>query len=169
MIVFETKRLAVRYLREDDFDTFYELCADPAVTQYMGDNNPLTAEQTRQWIGISQANYAKQGYGCFAITLRQTGEMIGFGGLVYPPGEPQVEIIYAFKPSCWGMGFASEFARSMLNMGFQRWGLERILATIDPANTASIHVVEKLGMKFLYKDVDEHGLPTLFYALDKLQ
>ncbi len=167
MIIFETERLLVRYLRDDDFDAFYSLCNDPEVMQYMGDGKPLTAEQTRGWIKTSQENYQKQGFGCFALTFRQDGQLLGFGGLVYPHSSSQVEIIYAFKPSYWGRGLAGEFVRAMIKTGFERWQLPRIEASIDPRNPASIKAVQRIGMVFVHSGVDETNQPTLFYALNR--
>ncbi|GCE21534.1 GNAT family N-acetyltransferase [Dictyobacter kobayashii] len=165
MIVLETERLLVRHLEDSDFAALQTLCSNPAIIQYMGDGQPLSEEQTRDWIKISQNNYQKQGFGCFALLDRHTNQMIGFGGLVRP-GEGQVEIIYAFEQPRWGQGLATEFARAMIQLGFERWQLPRIEATIDPANHASSAVVKKLGMTFLRSGVDEHNLPTDFYALD---
>ncbi len=166
MCIFQTDRLIVRYLQDDDFEAFHALCSDPEIVEYMGDGKPLTAEQTRQWIQISQNNYQNHDYGCFAILSRQNGEMIGFGGLIYPPGSTQVEIIYAFKEAYWGKGLASEFAYKMIETGFQRWKLPRIEASIDPNNAASLRVVQKLGMTHVRSDLDENQLPTEFYAID---
>jgi len=167
LLVFATERLLVRYLCDDDFEAFYIICSDPEIMRYMGDGTPLSAEQTRSWIKISQENYQKRGYGCFAITSRQDGQFIGFGGLARPASSLQVEIIYAFKLSCWGQGLASEFVRAMLATSFERWQLPRIEATIDPRNLASIKVVEKAGMTFVRSGIDEHDQPTLWYALDR--
>ena len=166
MIVFTTERLLVRHLEDDDFEALYALCSDPEVTQYMGDNNPLTSEQTAEWIKTSQKNYLHQGYGCFAITSRPAGPLIGFGGLVRTHDSTGAEIIYAFSRSSRGHGLATEFSRAMLAAGFEHWHLPRIEATIDPRNTASIRVIEKLAMTFVRSGVDEHNLPTLFYALE---
>ena len=167
MIIFETRRLLVRYLRDDDFDAFYSLCSDPEVMRYMGDGKPLAAEQTRGWIKTSQENYRKRGFGCFAIASRQNAQFLGFGGLVYPHNSSQVEIIYAFKPSCWGRGLVSEFIGAMLATGFERWQLPRIEASIDPRNSASIKAVQRIGMFFVRSGFDEANQPTLFYALDR--
>jgi len=166
MIVLTTERLIVRHLQEDDFDALYTLCSASEVMQYMGNGQLLTPQQVRDWIHTSQKNYQKHLYGCFAILSRQDGQFIGFGGLVHPYADARVEIIYAFKKSHWGQGLATEFARSMINTGFQDWRLPRIEATIDPQNSASLHVIQKLAMTYLHSGVDEHNLPTEFYAID---
>jgi RimJ/RimL family protein N-acetyltransferase len=167
VLVFASERLIVRELQDEDLAAFHALCSDPAIVEYMGDGEPLTLEQTQSWLEISKKNYQKQGFGCFAITSRENGQLIGFGGLVHPPGNntSTVEIIYAFKQSCWGQGLASEFARAMVETGFQRWHLPSIEASIDPANKASLRVMQKIGMHFLRSDVDENDLPTEYYAI----
>ncbi|GLV60926.1 N-acetyltransferase [Dictyobacter sp. S3.2.2.5] len=167
MIVFETERLLVRYLRADDFESFYALCSDPEVMRYMGDGEPLTAEQTRDWIDISKNNYQMRGYGCFAIVSRQDQQMIGFGGLARPARNPYLEIIYAFKKSCWGQGLASEFVKGLLKACFELWHLPRVEATIDPRNQASVKVVEKAGLRFVRSGPDEDGEIILWYAMDQ--
>jgi [ribosomal protein S5]-alanine N-acetyltransferase len=167
VIVFETERLLVRYLRDDDFEVLHALCSDPEIIRYMDNGEPLMAEQTKAWIKISQENYQKRGYGCFAITSRPDSQLIGFGGLSRPASNPQIEIIYAFKQSCWGKGLASEFTQAMLATSFERWQIPRIEATIDPRNPASIKVVEKAGMTFVRSGMDEDGRPTHWYALDR--
>lgn len=167
MIVFETERLLVRYLCDDDFEAFSALCSDLEINRYMGDGQPLTTEQTRAWIQISQENYQKYDNGCFAIISRQHGQLIGFGGIARRSNTPQVEIIYAFKPSCWGQGLASEFVSSLLDTCFERWHFSRIEASIDSRNSGSIRVVEKAGMVYVRSEVDENHQRILWYALDR--
>ncbi|GCE15185.1 GNAT family N-acetyltransferase [Tengunoibacter tsumagoiensis] len=167
MIVFETERILVRHLRDDDFEAFYALCSDPEIHRYMGDGKPLTAEQTRSWIQISQGNYRQRGYGCFAITSRLDSQMIGFGGIARPANNPHLEIIYALKPSCWGQGLASEFIKALLATSFERWQIPRLEATIDVRNHRSSKAIEKAGMLFVRSSVDEDGYTILWYALDR--
>ncbi|QBD75363.1 N-acetyltransferase [Ktedonosporobacter rubrisoli] len=166
MIVCETERLLVRYLRDEDFEDFYAICSDPVVTRYVGEGTPLSAEQTRQWLQISKENYRIRGYGCFAIIQRKDCQFIGFGGIARPSDKEQVEIIYAFKQPCWGQGLATEFARALLISCFERWKFPRIEATIYPQNQASARVLEKAGMQFVHTFIDEDGQPVSLYALD---
>jgi RimJ/RimL family protein N-acetyltransferase len=163
--VFETERLLVRYLRDDDFEVFYDLCSDPEIYRYMDNREPLTAEQTRSWIQISQDNYHQRGYGCFAIVSRKDGQMIGFGGIALG-STSRPEIIYALKPSYWGQGLATEFVRSLIITCFECWQLPRIEASIDSRNEMSVKVVTKAGMVFVRSEMDENNQCTLWYAID---
>lgn len=168
MTIFETERTLVRHLTEADSDSFYVLTGDAELTQYMGDNKPLSRELSDKWIQVSMKNYATKGYGCSAVIDKRDGAFIGFCGLVRselaePPDD--AELIYSFKKAVWGQGLATEVGAAMLHYGFETCGLKRIIATIDPANTASIRVANKLGFMYSRSEPDEHGLPTHIYEL----
>jgi ribosomal-protein-alanine N-acetyltransferase len=167
MQVYETERLRVRYLEDSDLPDFYAICSDPVVMQYMDAGEPLTEEQTALWIRKSRANYSDHGFGCMAVINKQNDAFIGFCGLVYAPGSRDVEIIYALAQPYWGRGLASEVAGAMINFGFEQCGLTEILATIDPQNTNSSKIAEKLGMTFLGERPDEDGTPVLFYQIKR--
>jgi [ribosomal protein S5]-alanine N-acetyltransferase len=167
MKLFETARLIVRQLQQDDLDDFYAICGDAELMRYMGNGEPLTREDTQRWIDVSVKNYQTRGYGCFAVIEKASGAFIGYCGLVYAPNSTQVEIIYALMKAYWAQGLATEVARGMLGYGFAQYGFDSIAASIDPANVVSIRIVQKLGMKFLRETFDEDGLPTVWYALEK--
>ncbi len=149
MIVIETERLAMRYLRPDDLDDFAALTCDPEINLYMDDGQPLSRERTERWIEVSIENYAARGYGCFAVTPLGEDRMIGFAGFARTSDRPGVtEIIYALPSALWGKGYGTEIARGLIEFGLGRAGLTRIEATVDPANEPSKRVLLKAGMVY---------------------
>ena len=168
MKVLETQHLIVRHLRVDDLADLLEVCGDPDVMLYMGDGRPLSREQTEKWIEKSQVNYRQHGFGCFAVVARESHKFVGFCGLVNPSfGKvPEAEIIYALKKEHWGQGLAREVAGAMIEFGFGQCHLQRIVATIAPENSASVRIVERLGLKCQGDRTDEHGLPEVVYAIE---
>lgn len=165
-MILETARIGLRYLAEDDFEPMFRLTGDADSLKYMGDGKPLTAEKTRRWIAVSQENYAKLGYGALAVIDRASGQFAGIAGFIRsedatPPDEG--EFIYALLPEYRGKGLATEIAAALVEYGFRRLGFKRVLATIDPANSASMRVVEKLGFVLHETKPDEHGMETLFF------
>jgi RimJ/RimL family protein N-acetyltransferase len=168
MSVFETARLRVRRLRPDDLDDFAALTGDPIVTRWMDDGQPLSRETTARWIEISLANYAARGWGCFGVTSKADDRLLGFAGFARPPARPGVvELIYAFAPSVWGRGYATEVAAGLVAFGFTEAGLTRIEATIDPDNAASRRVLAKAGMVYLRREANPDGSFTDLYAIDR--
>ena len=163
MIIFETERLQVRHLTRDDSDNLFAVTSDAELMRHMGDGQPLSRELSDKWIDVSINNYATKGYGCSAVIDKRDGAFIGFCGLVRsefaePPDD--AELIYALKKPYWGQGLATEVGRAMVNYGYQSCGLKRIIATIDPVNSASIRVANKIGFVFSRTVLDSEDLPT---------
>lgn len=59
----------------------------------------------------------------------------------------QGEIGYIFNPTYAGAGYATEAVRMMLGFGFRQCGFHRIFARLDPLNTGSVGVVERLRFR----------------------
>lgn len=168
MLLFETLRLLVRHLEVADADDLYAVTSDAELMRHMGDGQPLSRELSDKWIDVSINNYATKGYGCSAVMDKRDGAFVGFCGLVRsefaePPDD--AELIYALRKPYWGQGLATEVAAAMLAYGKASCKLKRIIATIDPANTASIHVARKIGFQHTKTVADSDGLPTHIYEL----
>jgi RimJ/RimL family protein N-acetyltransferase len=169
-IVARTDRLIIRRLRRDDFEDFHALCGDPIAMRYMDDGQPLTADQTRQWIEVSLENYTARGWGCFGVTTREPDcdRLIGFCGFARPPERPGVvELIYAFLPEHWGKGYATEAARAVIDVGFRRCGMTRIEATVNAENDASKRVLKKAGMTWEKRATEQDGEVVEYYAVER--
>ena len=101
--------------------------------------------------------------------------MIGYCGLTEFPGtdgRPEIVIGFRFALGSWRRGYATESAVAVRDYAFRTLRIPRLIAIIDPGNTASIRVVEKLGVTY-EKDVMLPGYdyPDRMYAMrrpDKL-
>jgi ribosomal-protein-alanine N-acetyltransferase len=84
------------------------------------------------------------------------------------------EVVYHLAKSYWGQGLATEIARASLRYGFEENKFERIVAIAKPDNTASIHVMEKIGMSYERRasyytyDVVQYSISRESYALTQL-
>lgn len=112
--------------------------------------------QTREWIQdwlrtCLERYYQTWGFGPYAVLARRSHKVIGYCGLFFFPdvnGRPEVEIGYRLARSVWGQGYATEAARAVRDFAFSTLNIKRLIAMIDPANTASIRVAEKIGMRY---------------------
>jgi [ribosomal protein S5]-alanine N-acetyltransferase len=68
----------------------------------------------------------------------------------------------------WGKGFAAESAAASLQYGFEKLSLNKIFAVTDPQNTASRHVLEKLGMNYREKH-PHYEMNTVTYSISRKQ
>jgi recombination protein RecA len=144
MIQLQTARLLIRGLEITDLDSLYAICGDPLVMRFVGNNQPLSLEQTRLWIETAQSTYPHN-YGCLAVLEQQSNRLVGYCGLVVGEDTNEIELIYGFATDVWGQGYALEAARAILDYGCIHF--PTIHATADPENHASLHILTRLGFR----------------------
>lgn len=149
MKILETERLLLRELSIDDAKFIIDLLNDPSFIQNIGDRKVRTVVDAQAYVlNGPVASYAKNGFGLSLVTLKATGESIGMCGLIKRDVLEDVDIGYAYLPRYWSNGYAIEAALAMKSYAKETVRLKRLAAIVDPANTGSIRVLEKLGMKF---------------------
>lgn len=149
MTILETQRLILRQLTEADAEFIFELLNEPSWIQYIGDRHIHTLEDARAYIRNGPAaSYKKNGFGLYLIALKETQEPIGMCGLIRRAGLDDVDIGYALLPRFWSKGYAVEAAQAVKEYARDVIGLKRLVAIVDPANEASIRVLEKIGLRY---------------------
>jgi RimJ/RimL family protein N-acetyltransferase len=145
----ETERLILREWQDRDLDVFSRINQDPKVLEFLP--APLNLEETAAWIDRIKKHFSLHGFGLWAAELKSTGKLIGYVGLSIPSFEahftPCVEIGWRLGSEHWGYGYATEAAKAVLKVGFDKFGLDEIVSFTVPTNERSIHVMEKIGMK----------------------
>ncbi|NOL44439.1 GNAT family N-acetyltransferase [Kribbella sandramycini] len=143
-----TDRLLLRQWRESDKEPFAALNADPVVMEHF--LKPVSREDSDALVDYTAAKIADQGWGLWAVEVRETGEFIGFTGLAVPrfdaPFLPGVEIGWRLAKAAWGNGYATEAARAALGYGFGPAGMTEILSFTATTNLPSQRVMQKIGM-----------------------
>lgn len=148
MSTIETNRLILRQWQKEDIEVFARINQDPQVMQYFP--ALLSIEETAALIEHIHQHFLQHGFGPWAATLKPTGELVGFVGLNIPSFEahftPCVEILWRLGSEHWGRGYATEAAKEVIKVGFEKHGVKEIVAFTVPANKRSIRVMEKIGM-----------------------
>ncbi|MGN7359942.1 GNAT family N-acetyltransferase [Paenibacillus sp. SAF-054] len=145
-MIIETDRLIIREYRQDDYAGVHRYASNPLVTTYTlwGPNSPEETLAHIEAMLAMQREEPRTGHE-FAVTLKESGEIIGGVGL--HKNGTNGEVGYCFHPDYWGQGYACESAAAMLELGFRQFGLHRIYATCRPGNKGSERVMQKLGMQ----------------------
>jgi RimJ/RimL family protein N-acetyltransferase len=164
MEVFATERLSIRRLDAGDVAALHAVYGDADAMRWVGDGQPLALERCREWVRVTERNYAAHGYGMFTVRARDSDDVVGFCGLVHPGGQADAEIKYALNRAHWGKGYATEVATGMLRYGASVHGLARIIATAAPENLASHRVLAKAGMVAAEPRQGDDGAVTLVFA-----
>ncbi len=158
-----TPRLLLRELRQDDFDAYAAMVADPDVTRHLGDGRPLPRADAWRQLAMFAGHWALRGFGVWAVEERSTGAFAGRIGCFEPEGWPGFEIAYTLARPFWGRGYASEGAAAALRYAREELKRDRILSVIRPGNAPSIRVAEGLGAT-LEREVEFYGGPARLYA-----
>jgi ribosomal-protein-alanine N-acetyltransferase len=158
--LFETRRLTARHLLATDLPALQAAYGDADAMRWVGDGQTLSADGCKRWLEVTKDNYRRRGYGMSALVERASGEVIGFLGLVHPDGQAEAELKYALNRRFWGRGFATEAAAAMLAYGARAFGVQQVMATTAPENTASHNVLTKVGMQRAELLIDDDGSRT---------
>ncbi len=144
-----TEHLHIRHFTLDDAEAFWPLVSLPEVIRFTGDDAPSSLDAVRELLkNRPLRDYAVHGFGRMACIEKSSGRLVGFSGLKYVDELQDVDIGYRFLPDCWGKGYATESARVLMEDGFRRFGLKRIVGLVHPENMASTRVLVKLGLAF---------------------
>lgn len=144
----ETGRLVLRPYREDDFEAYASMAADPLVARYLGDGKTLDRMDAWRAFAASFGHWVLRGYGMWALAKRGDDRMIGRVGFINPEGWPGFELGWTLERAAWGNGYATEAARHLLAYAFDVMGREKVISVIHPDNAASIRVAERIGERF---------------------
>jgi ribosomal-protein-alanine N-acetyltransferase len=120
--------------------------SDPDVMRYVATGPMADLSVTERLLQDYQAHQRRLGYSFWAVVERDSGALIGDAGLYRTPAG-EVELGYTLGADWWGRGYATEAASAWLSCAFGTLGIHEVVALAEPANVASMHVLEKLGMR----------------------
>ncbi|AKU16471.1 GNAT family N-acetyltransferase [Luteipulveratus mongoliensis] len=144
----ETERLTMRPWRDADLEPFAALNADDEVMEHFP--APMTREESDALADRVRTHISENGWGLWAVEVKDTGEFIGFTGLSRPSFEahftPAVEVGWRLARNAWGHGYATEAARAALRYGFTVAKLDEIVSFTAATNTRSQAVMQRIGM-----------------------
>ena len=148
-LVVETGRLALRRMATGDAAFILRLLNEPSFLHFIGDKGVRTLDDARKYIETGPVDsYRRLGFGLYLVVLQESGASIGMCGLLKRESLEDVDVGFAFLPEFWSRGYALEAASAVVAHGRDALGLSRILAVTTSDNTASIRLLEKLGLAF---------------------
>ncbi len=168
MIILETQRLILRHQVLEDLDDLWALYCDPEITKYIPDA-PRSRDEAREELEWHMHGHPRNPQlGLWATIYKETGKFIGRCGLLpwNIDGQDEVEVAYTIARDYWGKGLATEAAQAIVNYGFEKLNLSRLICLPVVENIASQKVAEKIGMKFEKESRDEIG-QLWVYAIQK--
>jgi RimJ/RimL family protein N-acetyltransferase len=141
--VIETERLTLRPTRIEDFPRWAEMMADPEASRFLGGVQPA-ATAWRGFMTMAGA-WGLTGVSMFSLIERDTGRWVGRIGPWRPHGWPGTEVGWGLHPDAQGRGYGVEAASAALDYAFDVLGWTDVIHCIDPDNTPSQRLAERLG------------------------
>lgn len=142
-VVIRGARVALARFRESDVESVHTFASDPVVCRFTG-WGPNTLDDTRTFV----ADAVQRNSDRYDLAVLRGDEVIGSASVwTTSPAHRVGELGYTIRRDCWGHGYATEVARLLVELGFNQLGLERLAATCDPDNAASVRVLEKVGLR----------------------
>ncbi|KFI07220.1 GNAT family N-acetyltransferase [Massilia sp. BSC265] len=146
--ILTTERLTLRPMTMTDAADLFAVFSDPAVVRYWSAEPWTSITFAQSAIARALEGYRDQSEVRFGIELAETGALIGTVNLHhFFPQNRRCELGYALGSAHWGKGYATEALEVALDYGFHELRLNRVEADIDPRNTASAGVLERLGFR----------------------
>ena len=159
-MILETERLYLREMQQSDYSPLCRMLQDDEVMYaYEG---AFTNKEAQQWLDRQLSRYNENGFGLWAVILKETDEMIGQCGLTMQDvnGSKVLEIGYLFQKAYWHRGYASEAAIACKQYAFETLNADEVFSIIRDTNIASQNVALRNGMtiadKFIkhYRGID---------------
>ena len=146
----ETERLILRPFAPEDAEQMYaNWASDPEATRFLTWKPHANVEVTRQFLEYRASQYEKPDYYGWAITLKDTGEVVGDISIVHLEEEKRLgEFGWVLSRKCWGQGYAPEAARAVIDHLIDTVGFRRIQAVHDLQNPKSGRAMIKSGMRY---------------------
>ena len=166
MTVLATERLRLEPIGPRHLEGLLRINGDPEVMRHIGRGLPETAEATGLFVERVQQRWSEHPFSWWAF-LDRAREVIGCGPLQHlegDPGKPH-EIGWRIRRDRWGLGYAPEAARAIADYAFTRIKVPVLLAVALPANTPSIRVMQKIGMR--RRGIETHyGKPCITFEME---
>jgi ribosomal-protein-alanine N-acetyltransferase len=162
----ETPRLICERLGIGHLAEVSRLLRDPLVaTTLWPGGQPPSEQEVITSVADKERHWERYGFGLWLVRDRETGEMVGRGGLqwtTYVTDLDEVEVGWAIVPERWREGLATELAQTSIEIAFGPLALNEIVAFTLPHNIASRGVMEKTG--FVYeREILHVGLAHVLY------
>ncbi len=145
--VLETERLILRPIAMEDFPRWAEMMGNPEATRFLGGVQPA-AVAWQGFMSIAGA-WSLTGISMFSLVERDTGLWLGRIGPWQPHGWPGTEVGWGLHPDAQGKGYGVEAATATIDYAFDVLGWTDVIHCIDPDNTPSKRLAERIGSRNL--------------------
>ncbi|MDN2568578.1 GNAT family N-acetyltransferase [Aquibium sp. A9E412] len=140
----ETERLFLRPMTSEDWPRYADMMRSQRAAHMGG---PYSTRAAWGLFCHDVAQWALMGHGALMMDDRETGRCLGQVGINHGPLFPEHELGWFVYPHAEGKGYAHEGAAALRDWAFEVRGLKTLVSYIDPCNTRSRRLAERLGAR----------------------
>lgn len=158
----QSERLIFRLYTPQDKQFSISLLTDAEVMKHV-DEGVLSYDAANALFEKMMGLYEQGVDTIWAVFEKESGDFVGHATMRPASfNAEEWEIGYVLVKKYWGKGFATEIACRVLEHGFRNLGFDEIFAGVDDDHPASIHVLEKAGMRFNRYEYDAKGRYSIY-------
>lgn len=176
MKIINSKRLSYSLMTRNDADVMFQINQDPEVMRYINGGKTTSKEDIQNIFVPRMERYRNEekGWGLWKVSTLDDLEFIGFilirpmGFFTDSPEYKNIELGWRFIRKYWGFGYATEAAEHIKQAINKVDDIKQFTAFAMKDNSASIKIMEKLGMKYIKTDIHKDPLgdeEVVFYQL----
>lgn len=170
MNIIETERLILKEYSKTDVFELNKILSNPITMSFWP--TPFTLQQTENWVNKNIERYNKDGFGRWAVLLKDSGKLIGDCGIMISDidGKQENDLGYIIHHTYWHNGFGFESANACKDYAFSNLQIKRLCANMAFNHETSRKVAEKIGMekeKEFY-NARNRNILTYLYSISKL-
>lgn len=139
-------RVVLRWLTADDVDALHQIFSDPEVARYLAIPRQQSRADTERFLDGIHEGYRTSTL--YQWGVEHAGRVVGtctLGGIDW--GNRRAEIGFALARAVWGQGLMPGALAVVIDHAFGELGLHRIEADVDPRNSPSLRLLERLGFR----------------------
>ena len=142
----------------------YAVISDPSLYEFIDNKEPASEAALRERLARLESRRSPDGTEHWLnwVIRNAAGEVVGYVQATVTP-DRSAEIAYVLGRVHWRKGYATAACSAMIGELREAYGVTRLTATLDPANTASLALLRKLGLGLAWTNAAEQEVG---YALD---
>lgn len=145
-VTIRTDRLLLRPFQATDAEVVHRHAGTKDVAAGTFLPHPMDRQAAQDWVAQRVKDQGAGTSVTFAITLAETGDLIGSIGLEILAEHEQGRLSYWLGKAYWNRGYGTEAVTAVVEYGFHSLRLHRLYAPHFHTNPASGRVLQKVGM-----------------------
>lgn len=167
MFIIKTKRLILREYEQSDFEELKKIITDPYTMRYY--NKPYDLEGVNRWINWCINSYKENGFGLWAIELKDSNTFIGDCGLSIQNIDEEYlpEVGYHINKKYWNNGYAKEAGIAVIKWAFENTNYTKLYSYMNKNNIPSFKTALSIGMKKIKEYTDKTNEELIVCQIEK--